>query len=248
MPGLYDDAELYDLVAPRDEVMEQFYVDAAGGPSRRVLELACGSGRFTLPLARSGALVTAGDLSTAMLERARLIARESAVDVDYIELDMRDFDLGQQFDAVVIAANSLMHLLAAEDLAGTFAAIRRHLAPGGIVVFDIFVPSARLLSLPPDDRQLLASFHHENLGAVKVEETITYNPVTQVSQADWYWSTPARPDFRHTTLHLRQIYPQELPLMLWRSGLELVSRFGDFERSPLDVQSWRQVCIAGVGV
>jgi hypothetical protein len=43
MDSLYDDADLYDLVAPRDDEMERFYVEAAGGPGRIVLELACGS-------------------------------------------------------------------------------------------------------------------------------------------------------------------------------------------------------------
>lgn len=55
MPGLYDDAELYDLVSPRDEAMERFYVDTVGGHGWKVLELACGSGRLTIPLAKSGA-------------------------------------------------------------------------------------------------------------------------------------------------------------------------------------------------
>lgn len=71
MDSLYDDADLYDLVAPPDDAMERFYVEAAGGPGRRVLELACGSGRFTAPLAASGALVIGGDLSETMLSRAR---------------------------------------------------------------------------------------------------------------------------------------------------------------------------------
>lgn len=246
MLGLYDDAELYDLVAPRDEVMERFYLEAAGGPARRVLELGCGSGRFTLPLAKSGALVTGGDLSDMMLGHARLAAAASKVNVDFIKLDMRHFDLGRQFDAIVIAANSLMHLLTPDDFAHGLASIRRHLAPGGVLVFDIFVPSPRLLSQPPGQRQLLGVFRHQNLGEVTVEETIAYDPITQISQADWYWSTVAEPDFRHTNLHLRQIYPQELPLLLRQNRLKLVHRFGGFDREPLTAASWRQVCIAQV--
>ena len=243
MVGLYDDAELYDLVAPRDEEMEHFYLKVAGGSSRKVLELACGSGRFTIPLARSGAQVSAGDLSKTMLERARTAARDSDVAIDFFELDMRDFQLGIQFDAIVVAANSLMHLHTVEDFAQALAAIRRHLAPGGTFAFDVFVPSPRLLSLPPGERQWLGNFTHEHLGEVTVEETITYDPITQISQADWYWSTKAHAEFRHTTIHMRQIYPQELPLLLHQSGLTLVSRFGGFDQRPLNAESWRQVCL-----
>ena len=68
---LYARPELYDLVSPLDPDMERFYVEAAGGSGRQVLELACGTGRLTLPLLRSGADVTGGDLSQAMLDTAR---------------------------------------------------------------------------------------------------------------------------------------------------------------------------------
>lgn len=244
MDGLYDDADLYDLVAPRDPEMERFYVETAGGPGRRVLELACGSGRITAPLAASDAEVTGVDISATMLERARAALTRGGFDAEFVQADMRELDLGRPFDAVVVAANSLLHLHTHEDFTRAFSAIRRHLAPGGIVAFDVFVPSARLLSLPQDDRQLLGAFGHPELGEVTIEETIVYDPITQISRADWYWSTTDARDFRHTPLEMRQIFPQELPLLLGLGGLRLEARYGGFDRSPLTAQSRRQVCIA----
>ena len=244
MQSLYDDPELYDLVAPADAAMERFYVEAAGGPGRRVLELACGSGRFTVPLAASGALVIGGDLSQPMLARARAAAAERGVSAEFVTLDMRDFVLGRRFDAIVIAANSLVHLHDRDDFARAFSTIRQHLAPGGRLLFDVFVPSMRLLSLPEGQRELLGSFQHAQLGEVSIEETISYEPISQVMRTDWYWSTAERKDFRHTPLELRQIFPQELPLLLEAGGLRLVERFGDFDRSPLTAASHRQVCVS----
>ncbi|MBL8593285.1 MAG: class I SAM-dependent methyltransferase [Devosia sp.] len=180
MQSLYDDPELYDLVAPADAAMERFYVEAAGGPGRRVLELACGSGRFTVPLAASGALVIGGDLSQPMLARARAAAAERGVSAEFVTLDMRDFVLGRRFDAIVIAANS--------------------------------------------------------------------DPISQVMRTDWYWSTAEHNDFRHTPLELRQIFPQELPLLLEAGGLRLLERFGDFDRGPLTAASHRQVCVCAAMV
>ena len=244
MDALYDDADLYDLVAPRDAEMEQFYVEVAGGRGRRVLDLACGSGRFTAPLAASGADLTGADLSPTMLARARRTLARQGLTAKLIECDMRDFALDQQFDATILAANSLMHLHTEDDFRRAFSAIRKHLAPGGVFAFDIYVPSARLLSLPPDERQPLGTFDHARLGAVSVEETIVYDPISQISRADWYWSTEAKRDFRHTRLDLRQVYPPELPLLLALGDLKLVDRFGDFDRSPIARQSFRQVCLA----
>lgn len=244
MDDLYADAELYDLVAPSSAEMERFYVGMAGGAGRSVLELACGSGRFAIPLAASGAHVTGGDLSEAMLERARLVAAERGVAVDLVRLDMRGFALGRRFETVVITANSLMHLHSRDDFARAFSAMRAHLEPGGRLVFDIFVPNAALLSQPAGHRQVLTSVHHDTLGEVTVEETIAYDPVSQISHVDWYWSTSTHKDFRHTPLKLRQIYPQELPLLLNMGGFRLLERFGDFNRGPMTAKSWRQVCVA----
>jgi len=47
-------------------------------------------------------------------------------------------------------------------------------------------------------------------------------------------------------LEMRQIFPQEMPLLLAAGGLRLVARYGDFDRSPLTGASRRQVCIAAV--
>ena len=243
MDGLYDDAELYDLVSPPDPAMERFYL-RAGGVGRRVLELACGTGRFALPLALSGAEVLGGDLSETMLTRARSAASNSGIDVAFMRLDMRDFDLGRMFDFVIVAANSLMHLHTNEEFERAFTAIGRHLTPGGKLLFDVFVPSLRLLTLPAGHPEPLGVFPHSGLGEVTIEETIAYDPATQVMRTDWYWSTAEQRDFRHTQLELRQIFPQELPLLLGLGGLKLAERYGDFDRSPFGPASWRQVCVA----
>ncbi len=244
MDDFYGDAELYDLVAPPSADMERHYVEAAGGKGRTVLELACGTGRIAIPLAASGASVTGGDISETMLARARAVAAERGVVIDFHALDMRAFDLGKRFDAVVVAANSLLHLHTQDDFTQCFSAIRSHLVPGGRLLFDVFMPSASMLSRPAGERQPVGSFTHPGLGVVTIEETIAYDPVTQVSQADWYWSMPARGTFRHTPLFMRQIYPQELPMLLGLGGLRLEQRFGDFEHGPLTEKSRRQVCVA----
>ncbi len=240
---LYDDPELYDLVSPPDAAMAQFYASVAGGSGREVLELACGTGRLTRPVAATGVTVVGADLAEGMLARARALS----AGIEYVRLDMRDFDLERQFDAIFIGANSLLHLHRRDDFAACFRAVARHLKPGGRFAFDIFVPSVRMLARTAGLREPMNSFEHSRLGEVRIEETIDYDSVTQVSHIDWYWSTAEKPDFRQTRLDMRQIFPQELPLLLESGGLRLVERFGGFDRSAFGPQSWRQVCVAEVG-
>lgn len=240
METLYDDADLYDLVAPNDPDMARHYAQLAGGPGRRVLDLACGTGRLSVPVAATGAILTGLDLSETMLARARARLPEAR----FLVADMRDFELGEQFDAVLIAANSLLHLTTQADFAGFFASVARHLVPDGRLCFDIFVPSLALLTTPATTRLHLGDFHHAALGPVRIDEMLRYDPVGQVLHATWFWSTAERPDFRVTELQLRQIFPAELPSLLTSHGFRLVRRSGDFDGSPFSETSWRQVCAA----
>src|SRR5689334_4995155 len=133
MPSLYDDPTIYDAIFPVGGPADAFYRGVArrtGGP---VLELACGTGRFTVPLARDGHVVVGLDQSPAMLALARDKARAAGVNVDFVAGDMRDFALARAFALVLIATNSLLHLHDAGDLVRALACARAHLAADGRV-------------------------------------------------------------------------------------------------------------------
>jgi ubiquinone/menaquinone biosynthesis C-methylase UbiE len=112
----------------------------AGDPE--VLELACGTGRVTIPLARQGYRITGLDLSTEMLAVFR--AKLSQVPADVTERialvhgNMADFSVDRRFDAVIVPFRGFQALQTLEDAVSSLAAIRRHLKAGGIVVIDLF--------------------------------------------------------------------------------------------------------------
>ena len=124
--------------------VEQF-ARRAGSP---ILELACGTGRVLLPLARAGYEVTGIDVSPSMLEVARRrVAAEGLQDrVTLVEQDMRTLSLDRQFNMVLVAANSFCHLLTVDEQLAVLARIREHLRPGGLLFLDLFNPDpARLV-------------------------------------------------------------------------------------------------------
>ncbi|MEK9283449.1 MULTISPECIES: class I SAM-dependent methyltransferase [unclassified Bradyrhizobium] len=244
--SLYDRPDLYDLVAPRDLTLERFYVETARERGGRVLDLACGSGRLTIPLAQAGLQVIGGDISPEMLERAGSHAKAQAVELDLVQLDMRDFDLGgRTFDTIIVAMNSVLHLHSPDDFSGFFRSVAQHLSQNGRLVFDAFMPNVAMLNCDPEKRQLVGTVVHGTLGPVIVEETARYDPLTQVRHVDWYWSTEAEKDFWKVPLQMRNIFPQEMPLLIASGGLRLIERFGDFDRSPLVAGSLRQICVCG---
>ena len=242
----YDFPDLYDALLPAGADVP-FYTGLArqqGGP---VLELACGTGLLTIPLSSAGLPVVGLDRSRAMLDVAKRRAVAAGAPVTLVQADMRDFALRRKFALIVVARNSLLHLLSTEDLVAALAAVRRHLAPDGIFAFDVFNPSVSLLARPRGQRFPVMEVSTTRFGPLTVESTCDYDAATQINHAIWYISTPERRDAWTVPLSLRSIFPQELPLLLSAAGLELIDRFGELSRAPFDARSRVQVCLCRRG-
>ncbi len=241
----YSDATFYDRLFPGGERAVDFYRAEADRQGGRVLELGCGTGHKLIPIASDGHPCTGLELSPDMLAEARRKAAERDAVVEWVEGDMRDFDLGRTFDLVIIAANSLLHLHGAEDLVGCFRSVRRHLAPRGRLVFDVFNPSVRLLAQADGARRRrdALSFVHPDRGVVHVDVAETYDASAQVIRGRWYFSTECETDFAVAPLEIRSIFPQELPLLLTLGGLRTIERFGDWSRTPLSAGAELQLYV-----
>lgn len=239
---LYDHPELYDALLPPGE-HAAYYASLADRQPGAVLELACGSGQLTVPLARPGRRIAGLDQSRPMLDAARRRAAAAGAQVEFVEADMRAFDLGRRFQLIFIARNSLLHLGGVPDFQSLFAAVRSHLAPGGLFAFDVFNPDVRLLARPAGERFPVMRVASEPYGELTVEATHDYDAATQVNRATWYVSTPERRDAWVMPLHLRSIFPEELPLLLAAGGFRLLSRAGDLSGAAFASSSPRQVCL-----
>jgi SAM-dependent methyltransferase len=245
----YSDARLYDRLFPAREPAVDFYRAEADRQGGSVLELGCGTGNKLIPIASDGHPCVGLELSPAMLAEAQRKADERGVELDWVQGDMRGFDLGRTFDLVIIAANSLLHLHGASDLVDYFRSVRRHLAPGGRLVFDVFNPSVHMLAQADGVRRRrdALSFVDPDRGVVHVDVADTYDAAAQVTRGTWYFSTESESeseaDVVVVPLEIRSIFPQELPLLLSLGGLRLVERFGDWSGRPFTGDAAVQLCV-----
>lgn len=239
--------EFYDHVVPyakRPDV--RFYVEAAresGGP---VLELGCGTGRILLPTARAGIEIAGFDGSAGMLEecRRRLGAEPTEVRerVSLHRGDMRNFELGRTFRLVTIPFRPFQHLLTVEDQLACLAAIRRHLAPEGRLVFDVFNPWIHILAKPADgaERDEEPPFTMpDGRIIVRRHRDIERDLISQVSTGELvYYVT--HPDGRQERLvhqfRIRCIFRFEAEHLLARAGFVVDQVYSDFDRSPYGSQ------------
>ena len=105
-----------------------------GARGRRLLDLACGTGKSFAPFLARGYSVTACDISPEMLRGAALRAGDSA---RLLERDIRRLDQLGAFDLVCCLDDALNYLTEPGELDAVFAGIRRNLAPGGVALFDL---------------------------------------------------------------------------------------------------------------
>lgn len=110
-------------------------------PEARVLDLACGSARIGIQLARLGACVDGLELSGDMLALAEkhILGQSDEIRgrLNLIRGDMTSFELKGRYDLVILGVTSISLLLRREQRQALFRCVATHLATGGRFVFDI---------------------------------------------------------------------------------------------------------------
>jgi SAM-dependent methyltransferase len=247
--GVYWDGPQYDAFNQPYHDDFPFYLAEAKKARGPVLELACGTGRLTLPLRKAGLDVTGLDVAPAMLALARQKAAAAGLKINFVKGDARKFCLLRKFKLIFIAFNSLQHLGRREDIEGLFASVRRHLAPGGRFVFDVFNPDPRYLMRDPDEL-LPVAYYDDPAGSGKmlVNERYSYDKAAQTSRIDWYYRREKDGKTLKKRLNLRCFFPEELLALAHYNGFKVLARYGDFKRKPFAAASPKQVLVCRPGL
>jgi SAM-dependent methyltransferase len=100
--------------------------------SERVLDLACGIGRHSLELSRRGFSVVGVDISEELLEIARREAEAQSQDVEFLQADLRELELEEEFDLVLsLNDGAVGYFETEEENRRTFEVVAQALRPGG---------------------------------------------------------------------------------------------------------------------
>ncbi len=230
---------IYDQFAAQqgyDDV--PFYLELAGETGGPVLEVGCGTGRVVWPLAAAGFEVVGLDLSPPMLRRA--LAKRSLhpdADATFVEGNMADFDLGQEFGLIFLAFRSFQMLHTPEDQRRALACFRRHLAPGGLLVIDVFDPMLEFL-VPGAVIENTGTFVHPDRGTrVTFEATDrTLDHVRQVFTETWVFrefdadGNEVRTEAEELTM--RWGFRYEMHHLFELAGFQVEAEYSDYDRSP----------------
>ncbi len=246
MADIYEDARLYDALGAQhfggnDLAYWHQQCTKYGSP---VLELACGSGRLTVPLAEAGLDIEGLDISPPMLALAREKSDARGLKLPWHLGDMADFTVDRKFSFIFLPNNSVAHLLGWLDLVSCLNCVERHLKSDGRFALDYFNPSLALLTRDPVVRFPVAEFLHPETGEpVAVTETASYDAATQINRIQWHWRYAGG---RETVseLAMRVYFPQELDALLSCAGFVVEEKYGGYDLSPFTSASQKQLIVA----
>ena len=106
---------------------------------RDVLDLGCGTGDHALELAKRGYRVIGLDISREMIRIANIKKELSnVINVEFRVHDIRDFDLGRKFDAIIALYGVISYLVTNKDIVSVLRNVRRHLVNDGLFIFDFW--------------------------------------------------------------------------------------------------------------
>lgn len=187
-----------------------------------LLEFGAGTGRLTAPLARSGLSIVGVDLSAPMLDRLR--TRTAGLPVRAVQADFTQMRLGQRFDVVLIATNTLFMLTSASDKLAALQSGRAHLAHGGALVIQHYAPWI-FTERPADHRIVVPLTDAAELTVrsrvdvvrqrVDIDQLVVDSNGKRVTHEVSVWCSPA-----------------QLDALAGEAGLRLESRWGDLDGRP----------------
>lgn len=208
----------------------------------KILELCCGTGRLTLPIAKEGYNICGVDYTSSMLEQAKAKASEVGLEIDFIEADIRTLNLQEKFDLIFIPFNSIHHLYKNDDLFVVLRNVRNHLKEDGLFLLDCFNPNIQYIVEGEKGQTVVAEYTTNDGREVLIKQTMRYENATQINRIEWHYYINGK--FHSTqNLDMRLFFPQELDSYLEWAGFNIIHKFGSFEEEVFCDKSEKQIFV-----
>jgi SAM-dependent methyltransferase len=233
----YSDPEIYDLENGDFEPDGPFILSIAQELGSPVLELGCGTGRVTIPLAQNGIEIVGLDLVPSMLERAKQKAGD--LPIQWVLADARSYQLDRKFWLIFESGSVFHHMLTRTDQEAYLARAWEHLEDDGRLIVNLFFPLPHRLTSTAEEEDWYTVKHPEGY-EIRVSGTDRYDAVRQIRVETAYrrWTDTSGQEFvRVAPLSLRYVFPQEMETLMYYNGFEVVNSYGDTDCSPLTSSS-----------
>lgn len=220
-------AEYYDIFySDKDYEKECDFIQAifeqyAGRPVNSILDVGCGTGGHSIPLARRGYKVTGIDASPVMIRKAKAKALEADVNITFHSLDIRSLNLKKKFDACISMFAVLNYLTDTDDLLWALKSIRQHLKLNSVFTFDFWNGLAVLRILPSVRVKVVEKEGVKVIRTVRPEMDALHHICKSHYHVLAVQGGAVIDDFEETHT-VRFFFPQEIAHYLHDAGFELL--------------------------
>ncbi len=223
--------ELFDRAAGEVDQL----VELTGVSSGRALDLCCGPGRHSVPLAKRGFDVTGVDLSQYLLDEAKERASKAEVEIDWVKKDMRDFVDPGSYDLIINLFTSFGYFQTEAEEMKTLKNMVESMGEGATVVIDTLGKEALAERLHADSPPV-----EERDGSLLIQRVKVVEDWCRV-KTEWIIATDDKVDrvhFEHSLYSGKELRE----LMNW-AGLSDVSLYGDIDGRPYGPGARRLVAV-----
>ena len=223
------------------DLIERVIRDYGLKPTRSILDLGCGTGNHSLPLAQRGYEVIGVDRSEEMLDQ---LPRKTHTNATFKSGDIRTINLEKRFDCALMMFAVLGYQVEHADVLAALHNARRHLNPGGILIFDVWYGPA-VLHLRPSERGKVISTAEGQIVRFANGSLDVRRQVCAVHYQVWRIQNDhvvARAEESHQR---RYFFPVEIALLLNATGFNLLrlGTFPDIDYDP-EESTWNIVVVS----
>ncbi|MFJ7826718.1 class I SAM-dependent methyltransferase [Psychrobacillus sp. NPDC096623] len=214
-----------------------------GGP---IIDLACGTGRMTIPLAQKGFELIGVDLHAGMLERAKKKVNDLNEQIEWLQQDCTVLQLDQKSPFIFMVGNSFQHFHSNEQQNLVLRSINNHLEKDGIFIFGTRFPNADELLQPSTEEYWKTYTDTVESKKVDVYTISNYDPLEQIQHYTTirkYLDKGNVVDERKTNISLRYTYPKEMERLLSENGLDILHAYEDWKKSPLSKDGYEMIYV-----
>ena len=169
----YEDPILYDTENDSFTDDIRLLLKWASKSSGPIIDLACGTGRATIPLAEAGCEMIGVDIHKGMLDAAKRKSEKLHLQIKWVEQDCTSLDLNVGSEFIYMVGNSFQHFLTNKDQDSLLISVNKHLKQNGIFIFGTRFPSNEEL-LQPSTEEFWRSYQ-ENQKKVDVYTISNYD-------------------------------------------------------------------------
>jgi ubiquinone/menaquinone biosynthesis C-methylase UbiE len=240
-PDIYESQ--FTHVAQFTDIPFWIHVSKEYGP--RVLELACGAGRITIPVAESGVDIEGVDYSEGFLTLARERAQARSLSVRFHLGDIRSLPFHNEFDLMYLPACTISHLISRPEAEAFLAGVRNGLRRNGVLALDVHNPTNTWLKSWPlkSDPEFSSFVLRSTKQTIQLRTTYEYHTDTQVFAVNYLYTFPDGTT-KASSIVIKLYFPVEIQMFLDYNGFQIQKVYGDYTQKDFDAESKKYVVVA----